>query len=673
MTRQTMKNVASLRAALAGAAFSAAMVATLAIAADIPEGMDMPPGVVARIAGVLDGFLSVLRPVFAAFPAIPADLSRALGAIAASASSGGAADIVLGLAGMIALLAAPRALLLFSRGSNAAPDQASRFRSIIRAFLFDAALAAAMIIVAVALHEALAVHATAAGHFAQALVDIGVRYLLAMMVPAILLRPGRPDLRLIACGDETVARLMPWLAVAVGMAVAFIAMAPVLLNAGMRWPTAQALALVIGAAAAGTGYRAASTFARSLPGPAPFWKHGLRAAAVAFFLCWSYGVIRLDFAFFEAIIAAGTVLAAAFVLGRIMAAAAESAQAIADVELREQRLGMAVALRRATHVLAFLALAVIAARWGAAAFAGTAAEARWAATQSSVIDAVIAACIGYCLFEAVSLWIQATFERPQINIMPGEDEDMAPASRISTIAPLLQGVIGFSILAATGLIAVSKLGIDITPVLAGAGILGLAVSFGSQSLVRDIVAGVFYISDDAFRVGEYIEAARLKGTVEKISLRSMRLRHHNGYIHTLPFGQLGSVTNYSRDWVTVKFNLRLNSATDVEQVRKLTKRLGQEMLQDEEYGMEFIQQLKLQGVADVSETALILRFKFTVRPGKPTVVQRVLLKRMLAVFAENGIAFARNSVVVQSEDGTQPTRRRKAAAASTLQKKSPAA
>ena len=215
--------------------------------------------------------------------------------------------------------------------------------------------------------------------------------------------------------------------------------------------------------------------------------------------------------------------------------------------------------------------------------------------------------------------------------------------------PLVQGFAGFVILGSGLVYALSELGVNTAPLLAGAGIFGLAISFGSQALVRDIVAGLFFMVDDAFRIGEYIEAGRLKGTVEKISLRSLRLRHQNGQIHTVPFGQLGSVTNHSRDWLTVKFNLRLMRDTDFELVRKTVKRIGEAMLTDEEVGPEFLQPLKLQGIADVQDNATLYRFKFTVRPGKPTIVQRNALKRIVAAFAEKGIEFASNAVIVSHQ------------------------
>jgi len=127
------------------------------------------------------------------------------------------------------------------------------------------------------------------------------------------------------------------------------------------------------------------------------------------------------------------------------------------------------------------------------------------------------------------------------------------------------------------LIVLSRLGIDTAPLIAGAGVFGLAVSFGAQSLVRDIISGVFYMWDDAFRVGEYIDTGRLKGTVETLGIRSVKLRHQNGPLHTIPYGQLGAVTNLSRDFATIKFNLRFDPHTDIELVRKYYKNYCEEI------------------------------------------------------------------------------------------------
>ena len=110
----------------------------------------------------------------------------------------------------------------------------------------------------------------------------------------------------------------------------------------------------------------------------------------------------------------------------------------------------------------------------------------------------------------------------------------------------------------TLLMALSSLGIEIGPLIAGAGVVGVAIGFGAQTLVKDVIAGMFYLLDDAFRVGEYIQSGSYKGTVESFSLRSVKLRHHRGDLFTVPFGELGAVQNMSRDWVIDKFTINVD-------------------------------------------------------------------------------------------------------------------
>jgi moderate conductance mechanosensitive channel len=231
----------------------------------------------------------------------------------------------------------------------------------------------------------------------------------------------------------------------------------------------------------------------------------------------------------------------------------------------------------------------------------------------------------------------------------GDDEDeTAPGSRLQTMLPMLRAAFGVVIAVLATLIVLSRLGVDTAPLIAGAGVFGLAVSFGSQSLVRDIISGLFYMWDDAFRVGEYIDTGRLKGTVEALGIRSVKLRHHNGPLHTIPYGQLGAVTNQSRDFATIKFNLRLEPGTDIELVRKTAKQIGIAMQDEPEIAAEVMLPLKMQGIAEVADTAVVMRFKFTARPVKPSWIQREYLKRMYRVFAEKGISFASGALMLQT-------------------------
>jgi small-conductance mechanosensitive channel len=272
------------------------------------------------------------------------------------------------------------------------------------------------------------------------------------------------------------------------------------------------------------------------------------------------------------------------------------------------------------------------------------------AAMRSVAAAVATLFIAFVAWELVRLAIDRHLGGTSGPALPGadsEDELAAPASRLQTVLPMVRAAFGVVIGVLAALIVLSRLGVDTAPLIAGAGVFGLAVSFGSQSLVRDIISGLFYMWDDAFRVGEYIDMGRLKGTVETLGIRSVKLRHQNGPLHTIPYGQLGAVTNLSRDFATIKFNLRFEPGTDIETVRKVTKQIGLSMQEENaELAAEVMLPLKLQGIAEVVDNAVVLRFKFTARPVKPSWVQREYLKRVVQVFAEQGIQFATGTTLV---------------------------
>jgi small-conductance mechanosensitive channel len=283
------------------------------------------------------------------------------------------------------------------------------------------------------------------------------------------------------------------------------------------------------------------------------------------------------------------------------------------------------------------------------------------------VDIGITLLLAYVLYEVVLSMLDKH--------MPEEPEDGADmdgeiggvgATREQTLAPLLRGVFIVLLAIAVVLTVLSSLGIQILPLIAGAGILGLAIGFGSQKLVQDVISGVFFLVDDAFRRGEYINLGDVQGTVEKISVRSMQLRHHMGALHTIPFGEIRHMTNYSRDWAMMKLKLRLTYDTDVEKVRKLIKKLGQELLEDEELGPKFLQPLKSQGVYSMEDdSAVIMRVKFMTRPGEQFEVRKTVYTQILELFEKEGIEFAHRvvSVRIDDTDGDQLTDEQKLKAA----------
>jgi len=225
-------------------------------------------------------------------------------------------------------------------------------------------------------------------------------------------------------------------------------------------------------------------------------------------------------------------------------------------------------------------------------------------------------------------------------------EEGTEGSRKGTLLTLLRKVIVALIGVIVVLITLNAVGINIGPLLAGAGILGLAVGFGSQTLVKDILSGVFFLMDDAFRVGDYIETAGTKGMVEHISLRSLRLRHPRGMVYTIPFGDMGSVQNFSRDYIITKLDVRVRYDADIEKIRKIIKKISTELENDEETGSLLLSKIKSQGVREMDDSAMILRIKFKTKPGDQFVVRREVYRRVQERFREEGIEFAHRNVTV---------------------------
>lgn len=193
---------------------------------------------------------------------------------------------------------------------------------------------------------------------------------------------------------------------------------------------------------------------------------------------------------------------------------------------------------------------------------------------------------------------------------------------LRTLLPVFRNALAAALLCVAVLSVLSQMGVEIGPLIAGAGVVGVAIGFGSQTLVKDVVSGVFYLLDDAFRVGEYIEAGSYTGVVESVSLRTVRLRHHRGPIFTVPFGSLGAIKNSSRNWAVAKFLIRVPFKTDLEKVRKLTKSIGGELQADPEFSSSFIEPLKLKGVEQIGEYGIELGVAFKCRPGEGTMIRR---------------------------------------------------
>ncbi|WP_436641609.1 mechanosensitive ion channel family protein [Microbaculum sp. FT89] len=274
-----------------------------------------------------------------------------------------------------------------------------------------------------------------------------------------------------------------------------------------------------------------------------------------------------------------------------------------------------------------------------------------------LLNVGIIALLGYIGWSFAASWIDRKLAEERVKSPEPEEQGEGPmmssGTRLQTILPIVRKFVQISIAVMAVMVILASMGVNIAPLIAGAGVIGLAVGFGAQTLVKDLISGLFFLMDDAFRIGEYIECGDVAGTVEKFNARSLVLRGYLGAVYTVPYGDLGKVTNYSRDWVIMKLRFRVPYDTDIDLVRKIFKKIGQEMLDDPDLGPNFIQPFKSQGVIKMDDSAFIVSGKFMTKPNKQWGVRKAVYEQVQQKFKEFGIKFAPKRVIVdvpQAED-----------------------
>lgn len=278
----------------------------------------------------------------------------------------------------------------------------------------------------------------------------------------------------------------------------------------------------------------------------------------------------------------------------------------------------------------------------------------------AVFDSILVCALSLILWRFLCNFIQRKIDEslPVVDEDDTEDHDEWGAggtskSRAYTLLPMLRKFIGTILFVMVGMTILSQLGVDIGPLLAGAGVIGLAIGFGAQKLVADVFSGFFYLLDDAFRVGEYLTAGETSGTVENISLRNVFIRHHLGMLQIVPHSEMGAITNFMRGGIIVKFNLDFPYDADIDKIRKIIKKVGIAMLEDEELKNDFIQPVKSQGVREISNSVMTIRVKFTAQPGRHFLIRREAYKRVTEALNSKGIYYAHRKVIVDIPEKLQ--------------------
>jgi len=211
------------------------------------------------------------------------------------------------------------------------------------------------------------------------------------------------------------------------------------------------------------------------------------------------------------------------------------------------------------------------------------------------------------------------------------------SARLRTLLPLLRNVVLVTICTITAISILSELGVDIGPLLAGAGVIGLAVGFGAQALVRDIITGAFIMFEDQVQIGDYIEAGGKSGTVESLSIRTMTMRDLDGYLHTVPFGEVTAVTNMTRDFGYAMIDVGVAYQENTDRVLEVIREVDREAREDPAFAERLIGELEVLGVHSLDSSQVTLRVRVKTLAGYQWGVRREYFRRIKLRFDKDGI------------------------------------
>ena len=333
-------------------------------------------------------------------------------------------------------------------------------------------------------------------------------------------------------------------------------------------------------------------------------------------------------------LAATLAAAAALTIGRI-------ASRIFNVIRREELAAEPIVKRTLriarwlTFVVVFLALAFPALDWaGVRPGVGLESEdlVQWASRTGLRIVALL-----IFAFVIVRL-VAAVIVRAERDLDVGTGLDaLERKKRAQTISSLARRTLSGLIWTCAVLIVLREIDVDITPVLAGAGIVGLAVGFGAQTLVRDVITGFFLIIEDQVRVGDVAVVNGTGGLVEQINLRTIVLRDMEGVVHVIPNGEIKTLANRTKDFAYYVIDLGIDYDADIDKVVALVQDAGRELLEDPKYAPSILEPVEVIGVDDFKESSVTLKFRIKTVPLKQWEVGRELRRRIKMVMDRHGI------------------------------------
>jgi small conductance mechanosensitive channel len=209
--------------------------------------------------------------------------------------------------------------------------------------------------------------------------------------------------------------------------------------------------------------------------------------------------------------------------------------------------------------------------------------------------------------------------------------------RVDTLAGILSSVARVTVWAMIVMILLKKIGVDIAPLIAGAGIAGLAVGFGAQELVRDIISGFFILLEDQVRTGDVAIINGVGGLVQGIGLRTIVLRDLSGVVHVFQNGKINTLSNMTKDWSAMVFDIGVAYKEDTDKVIKVIEQTAEEVRGDPAFADKIIEPLEIFGVDSFGDSAVVIKARFKTRPIQQWAVGREFRRRLKQAFDREGI------------------------------------
>ena len=267
------------------------------------------------------------------------------------------------------------------------------------------------------------------------------------------------------------------------------------------------------------------------------------------------------------------------------------------------------------------------------------------ADVAEVVIGTPLALLGLLLLALLLRWalhkaVGRVVTRAERGVMPDRADPYAAGrrtQRAQTMGGLFRSIITGIIVAVVGTMMLSQVGVDIAPIIASAGIIGIALGFGAQSLVKDFLSGIFMILEDQFGVGDIIDVGEATGTVEAVSLRVTRLRDINGTVWYVPNGEIARVGNQSQNWSRTVLDVGVSYNEDLTRVRTVLEEIAHELWEDATLTKDVIEEPSVWGVQELAADAVTMRVVLKTTPGAQWAVAREMRERIKARFDHEGI------------------------------------